>query len=148
MTEEDRSGDSIRGRIGNVSGGGQAAVGKDIIQTHHTIEDGREVTEADRAQLAQMLESLRSQVVAEVSTDKREQALERVDELDEAVNAEEPDLTTMEYVRNWFGKHLPKLAGAVTSVVVNPIVGAVVAAAGEGLANEYRRRFGVEADQK
>ena len=58
------------------------------------------------------------------------------------VNAEEPDLSVMEYVKGWFGKHLPQLAGAVASVVVHPVVGKVVGAAGDLAAAEFRRRFG------
>jgi len=65
-----------------------------------------------------------------------------VQELEEAVTAEKPDLTTMEYVKQWFVKNLPGLAGAVTGVVVNPIVGKLVEAAGDALAAEFRRRFG------
>ena len=34
------------------------------------------------------------------------------------------------------------LAGAVTSVIVNPIVGKLVEAAGETVSEEFRRRFG------
>jgi hypothetical protein len=48
----------------------------------------------------------------------------------------------MEYVKGWFAKHLPGLAGAVTGVIVHPIVGKLVEAAGETLAAEFKRRFG------
>jgi len=41
-----------------------------------------------------------------------------VDKLEQAITERKPDLSTMEYVRNWFGKHIPGLAGAVVSVVV------------------------------
>jgi hypothetical protein len=50
----------------------------------------------------------------------------------------------MEYVKRWFVKNLPGLAGAVTSIVVHPIVGKLVEAAGDALAAEFRRRFGGE----
>ena len=65
-----------------------------------------------------------------------------MNELQQAVAEEKPDLTTMEYVRNWFAKNVPALAGAVTGVIVNPIVGKLVEAAGETLSEEFRRRFG------
>lgn len=67
-----------------------------------------------------------------------------MEELKEAVTAEKPDLTTIEYVKGWFVKNLPDLAGAVTSVVVHPIVGKLVEAASDALAAEFRRRFGRE----
>ena len=53
-------------------------------------------------------------------------------------------MTTMEYVKRWFVKNLPGLAEAVTGVVVHPIVGKLVEAAGDALAAEFRRRFGGE----
>ena len=68
-------------------------------------------------------------------------AAEKLDELQAAVTAEKPELSTMEYVRDWFVKYAPKFAGAVTALVVNPIVGALVGAAGETLATEFKRRF-------
>ena len=63
-------------------------------------------------------------------------------ELEQAVTEKKPDLSTMEYVRSWFLKNLPGLAGAVTSVVVHPIVGKLVEAGGDALVSEFRRRFG------
>jgi len=122
---------------------GQVAVGKDILQ-EQAVGARAQVTEADLAALRQMLAELRAQVAAQAPPEKRDAALERVDELEEAITAEEPDLTTMEYVKKWFARHLPQLAGAVTSLVLNPIVGRVVEAAGEAAASEFRRRFGVE----
>ncbi len=140
MAEGKRESDVIKVTItGDVSG--QVAVGKDIVQ-RQTAGARPQVTEADIAAIRQMLDDLRAQVAAQAPDDKKDAALERVDELEEAITAEEPDLTTMEYVKKWFAKHLPQLAGAVTSVVVNPIVGKVVEAAGEVAANEFRRRFG------
>lgn len=140
MAEGKRESDVIKVTItGDVSG--QVAVGKDIVQ-QQTADVRPQVTEADIAAIRQMLDDLRAQVAAQAPDEKKDAALERVDELEEAITAEEPDLTTMEYVKKWFAKHLPQLAGAVTSVVVNPIVGKVVEAAGEVAANEFRRRFG------
>ena len=65
-----------------------------------------------------------------------------MDELEQAITERKPHLSTMEYVRNWFGKHIPGLAGAVVSVVVHPIVGKLVEAAGDLLAVDFRKRFG------
>ncbi|MFQ6331121.1 hypothetical protein ACLMAL_33990 [Nocardia sp. CWNU-33] len=48
----------------------------------------------------------------------------------------------MEYVRNWFARRLPELAGAITGLIGHPAVGAIVAAAGGSLAEEFARRFG------
>ena len=140
MNEGKRSGDEMRATIsGDVSG--QVAVGKDIEQKQ-IIGARPQVTEADLEAIRQMMADLRAQVAAQAPPDKKDPALERVNELEEAITAEEPDLTTVEYVKKWFAKHLPQLAGAVTSVVLNPIVGKVVEAAGEVAASEFRKRFG------
>ncbi len=141
MSEKERAGDSISAHIeGSVSG--QVAVGKDITQTQSIGTPPAALTAEEFAALRQELVNLKSLVEAQAPPERKQAALERVDELAEAVTAEKPDLTTMAYVKQWFIKHLPALAGAVTSIVVNPIVGKLVEAAGDGLAGEFRRRFG------
>jgi len=142
-SEQDPSSDVIRATIsGDISG--QVAVGKGITQVQSIGATRPQITEADLAKLRQILTDLQAKVAAEAPPEKKDAALERVKELEEALTAEEPDLTTMEYVKGWFVKNLPGLAGAVTSVVVHPIVGKLVEAAGDALAAEFRRRFGRE----
>ena len=117
-------------------------VGKNITQTQRVGAVGAGLTEAELAELREAFESLKAQVTTEAPPEKQVAALERIGELEEAVTAKKPDITTMEYIRNWFGKNLPKLAGAVTAVVVHPFVGKAVEAAGEMAADEFRRKFG------
>jgi hypothetical protein len=120
---------------------GQVAIGNGINQTNMQGVAKPEVTQADLDELHRMLVELKTQLKSEAAPDQQAAALERMDELEEAVTAEKPDLTTMEYVKRWFVKHVPELAGAVTSVIIHPIVGKLVEAAGDGLAAEFRRRF-------
>ena len=142
MGDGGQQGDTISANIsGSVSG--QVAVGKDIAQSQQVV--GERISEAELAELREAFADLRARVTADASPEQREAALERVDELEQAIVAEEPDLTTMEYVKSWFGRNLPKVAGTVTGLVVHPIVGKLVEAAGEAVAGEFRRRFGVEA---
>jgi hypothetical protein len=96
------------------------------------------------AQLQQMFADLRAKIEQDVPPEEKEKALERVDELKEAVTAKKPDLTTMEYVKNWFGKNLPSVAGSVVGLIVHPLVGKLVEVGGEALASTFRKRFGVE----
>jgi hypothetical protein len=121
---------------------GQVAIGNGISQANMLGVATPEVTQADLDELHRMLVELKTQLKSEAAPDQQAAALERMDELEEAVTAEKPDLTTMEYVKRWFVKHVPELAGAVTSVIIHPIVGKLVEAAGDGLAAEFRRRFG------
>lgn len=123
---------------GDVSG--QLAAGQNITQVSQKTTN--EVSKAELEELHQLLATLRSKIEDEAQPDKKDAALERVEELEHAVTEKKPDLSTMEYVRNWFVKNLPGLAGAVTSVVVHPIVGRLVEAGGDALVGEFRRRFG------
>ena len=142
MNDESGSGDSFRVKIGNVSDKSQVAVGKDIEQTQ-THVSGPPLTEAELAELHSLFDGLRAKVEQEAPPEEKEKALERVKELEEAVVAKKPDLTTMEYVKSWFGKHLPKLAGSVVSLIVHPLVGKAVEVGGEVIAATFRKKFGV-----
>lgn len=139
MSEKDKSGDNIRADISNVSGG-QVAVGKGITQsTSASVPEG--ISTAEFEELKKLLADLRKQVETEAPEEEKPAALERVKELEEAVTADKPDLTTMEYVKKWFEKRIPSIAGTVSSVVINPIVEKSANAAGDALASEFRRRF-------
>jgi len=141
MKSNKRTGDSFHVNIqGDVSG--QMIVGRENSQTRVTGAGSGVVTEADLDELRRVLFDLQAQVDTHSPPDQKMAATERVQELRTAIISRKPDLTTIEYVRNWFAKHLPALAGSVGSVVVHPIVGRLVEAAGDTLAEEFRRRFG------
>lgn len=131
----------------NIAGevSGQVAVGENIRQAQSLQTGVSKLTQEEMKTLAELIEGLKQQVAAEAPPEKKDPALERVSELEQAVTAEKPDVSTMEYVRNWFVKNIPGLAGAVTSLVVNPIVGKLVEAAGETIAHEFKRRFDPQA---
>jgi hypothetical protein len=127
----------------NVTGpvNGQVAIGSDIHQIQSIGAARPEVSPAELLALRQALADLRAQVEAQIPPEKKAVALTHVDELEEAVTAAEPDLDTMGYIKRWFTTHLPQVAGAVTGIIVHPIVGKLVEAAGDTLAAEFRRRF-------
>ena len=131
------TGDSISANItGDVSG--QVAVGKHIAQ-QQTV-GAADLSADELAQLRQAFADLRASVAAQAPPERRAAAVERVEELEQACLADEPDMTTIAYVGRWFQTNLPALAGAVTSIFVHPVVGRVVGAAGEAIAAELRRR--------
>lgn len=139
MKQDGGTGDQAHVTIGGNVSGGQVAAGKNITQVAGAAGV---LTPEERLQLDALLADLRARVEAEAPDAQREAALERVGELEEELKSETPDRSTVEYVRNWFVKKLPVLAGAVISVVVNPLVGKLVGVVGEGLAEQVRGRMG------
>ena len=121
-------------------------IGESVTNVHQTISQPPrvQVTETDLAAIRNLFKELQNQVAAQAPPDKKNSALERVEELQEAIIAEEPDLETMAYIKKWFGKNTPPLARAVTGVLNNPMVGKVVEARGGPTASELKRRFGQE----
>jgi len=140
MVKSNRN-DQVSVNIGGDVNNGQIGVGSNITQTQSIRNTSSEISEADRDALHKMIEDVKAQIIATAPPDKQGQALEQVSELENAITAKKPDLTTMEYVKNWFGKNIPQLAGAVTGLVVNPIVGKLVEAAGEAIVHEFKLRF-------
>lgn len=119
---------------------GNIAVGKDIRQSQ--VEAGQAtVLPEDLAEIQRLFAGLRQEVAAAAPEQHQRAAVERLDELEEAVTAENPDLTTMAYVKSWFSKNLPKVADAVGRVLVSPVVTRVVAAAGDVAAAEVRHQL-------
>jgi len=126
---------------GNTSG--QVAVGDRITQTQSEIHYSIAPEEMD--ELRQILKELRAKVEAMAEPEKKDSALEQVQKLERAVTKKKPNLSKMESVRNWFGKNVPMLAGAVTSVIVHPIVGKLVEAGGDMMVKEFQGRFGADS---
>jgi hypothetical protein len=141
--EQPPGGDQISGNVsGRVTG--QVVVGKNIDATQ-ALGDAAvaAVTQAELEELRERFAWLREQVAAQAPPERRDAAVERVGELQQAVlDGDKPDLTTIQYVTRWFGANLPKLAGVVTGVVVHPIVGRLVERGGEMLADEFGRLVG------
>lgn len=137
MTEKDTSRVHAAIKIdGNV--GGQVAVGNDITQNIGQFNRTEPVTDAELADLRALIAGLRAQVAANTPPEFRESALERIDELAEAVTAEQPELGTARYVLGWFRKKVPALAGAVHDLVLNPLVSRIVGAAGDVAAADFQ----------
>lgn len=136
MVEE---GKSIKANItGDVSG--QVAIGDQNVQSVSIVESRLSKEEAQ--ELAGLFATLREQVAAEAPPEAKDEAIERVAELEGAVTAEEPDISAIEKVKGWFAEALPKLGKAVSSLILHPLVAKLVGAAGDAVAGEFRRRFG------
>lgn len=91
--------------------------------------------------LAALFAGLSKTVQEQAPAEKKPEAMQKVAELKSAIQSGKPDVNRMESVLDWFKKYVPQLAGAVTSVIVNPIVGRLVEAAGDAVVEAFRRRF-------
>ena len=122
---------------GGVSG--QIAAGNKIVQKLERHDGGGTATDADRADLRELLDALRARVAAESPPEQCTGALERVDELTDALTTEEPEIGTVRYVLGWFRKKAPALAGAVRDLILNPLVSRIVGAAGNVAAADFEQ---------
>jgi hypothetical protein len=100
------------------------------------------ISEADRAEVRALAAALKARVLAEAPPEQRGEAAELVDELKDAIVAEAPKVRRMAFIRDWFSAHLPRLAGAVSELVLSPLVRKIVSAAGDLAATEFRNTFG------
>lgn len=140
MAKKQRSQNSISWTSGNISGS-QIVLGDGNTMIHN---EAPAVSQAELKKLHREFAALKKSIQASAPPEQKEEALQKADELQEALVAEKPDASAAAKVRDWFVKNLPGLAGAVTGMVVNPIVGKLVEAAGDAVASEFRHRFGTE----
>lgn len=135
-----KGGDEINIQIGDNAS--QVAAGKDVHQTIRT-QSHIEVTEADFEAARELFKSLREEIETQVPPEKKEAALQRATELEEAITGEKPDLTTIDYVKSWFGKNIPQLAGTIANILINPIITKLVGAAGDVTVEQLKRILGI-----
>jgi hypothetical protein len=135
MNKDQSSGDRISGVVTGPAQG-QVAIGKDIAQHQATGSMTMELSDAERGELRDLFTKLKQDVAEAVPEAERDAAIDRIDELHEAVAAGPPDLTTVRYVKEWFARKLPAVAGIVAAVLVHPLVGGIVTVAGERMADE------------
>lgn len=134
MTNDPSAGERISAVVtGPVQG--QVAIGREIAQHQEVGSMEIGLSETERAELGAVFAKLRQEVGAAVPEAERPGALERLGELEQAVLADEPDLTTVQYVKKWFARKLPAAAGLVASVLVHPLIGRIVERAGDKLAD-------------
>lgn len=124
---------------------GQVAVGEDIRQqVIHNLQTSQPPSAVELEELRRDFSTARDEIATTAPPDQRDEAVRKLEELEAAATADEPRLSTMEHVRDWFADHLPGLLGHVMSLVVHPIVGKLVGAAGDAVVREFRRRFDLD----
>jgi hypothetical protein len=127
------SGDHFQISVGGAVGGNLVVGSNNQVIGSPTTHFARP-SAAELAVFTQAVEALKAQVPPEAAA--------QLDELHAAATAPTPDLSKMQRVRTWFIEHLPTMAGAVTGLLVHPVVGALVKSAGDAVTAEFQRRFG------
>jgi hypothetical protein len=112
---------------------------------YNTVSQRVGLTPQETAELRTAFSDMRTTVARGAPPERRDEALAKADELERAVVAEQPDPGRIRTVLRWFRDNAPQLAGAVVSVVINPLVGKVVEGAGEAIANQFREVVKEEA---
>ena len=110
-----------------------------VVGDYNTVSQLRGLSPAQTAELRAIFANLKSSVAEGAPDELRDEAVATVDELERALVNEQPDPGVVRRVLRWFREHVPQLAGAVVSVVVNPIVGKLVEGAGSAIADEFRQ---------
>ena len=132
MTPDEESGSKYNVRIGDVT---QSQV---VMGDYNTVSQKVGLTPQETAELQSVFGDLRKTVAEQAPPEQREEALAQAAELEHAVVTERPDPGRTRSVLRWFRDNAPQLAGAVLSVVVNPLVGKVVEGAGQAIADQFR----------
>jgi hypothetical protein len=125
---------------GNVSG--QVAAGRTVHQVQHLAVGSGGLDDGERAQLAELIAVLEREVAEKSPPQLRAEAEEEAEAVRDAVTKDQPDLGRLEFAVRWFVRHLPDVMGAVTSIVISPVLGKLVQAGGDLLVNEFKVRFG------
>ena len=138
MTKKQKSQSQVSWNSGNITGS-QIVVGDGNVMIH---TEAPAITTAELKKLRAKFRMLKQQIEATVPEDKKVEALNKADQLQVTVLDKNPNPSKMASIRNWFVKNAPGIAGVVTSVVVHPIVGKLVEAAGDAVASEFKKKFG------
>ncbi len=132
MSADDESAGKFNIQIGDVS---RSQV---VIGDYNTVTQKAGLTPEEAAKLRGVFEQFRSSVEKEAPPERRGEAVAQAEELERAVVSERPDVGRVRTVLRWFRDNAPQLAGAVVSVVVNPLVGKAVEGAGEAIADQFK----------
>lgn len=129
---------NVETHISDVGAGAQVVAGENI-------QAALTGPERDVAEIQRLIADLRTQLVSlNLPADKKIIGDEFVNQLEGELTKKDgnPDPSTIKTSGNWLMKNIPALAGALTSLFINPIVGKVVEAAGSIAADWVKEQFG------
>nr|QNO50048.1 hypothetical protein MMAJBCMK_00031 [Methanosarcinales archaeon ANME-2c ERB4] len=76
--------------------------------------------------------------VPDISEDRRNEAISKSEELNKELIKEKPEPGKIEQLKGWLIDNVPEVAGTVTSLFINPIVGKVVEKAGKMMSERIK----------
>ena len=130
-------------KLGDVGPGAQVAIGEQLEQT--VVQAPPELTDDERTEIEQLLAELKRQLGDLDLPERRKQMAQAlVEQLAAELTRTDapPNSTTLQYVGDWLLRNTPTLAGTLTGLFLNPVVGKVVEAAGDLATGWIRERFG------
>jgi serine/threonine protein kinase len=126
-------------QIGSVSGG-QISISMGDSQPQAT--EPAPMLEEQRAIVQRQIADLKAHAQLVLPQERQQAALERLEELSEALTTMPPDLDTAVYVKAWLTKNTPTLTTAITALLAHSAVRQLMTAAGGPVVADYERRLG------
>ncbi len=109
-----------------------------IVGDRNTVTQHLGLSPQEAAELADVFAQLKSAIALQAPADRRAEAIAQAQQLQLAVVGEQPNPRAVRRVLRWFRAHAPQLAGTVTAVLVNPLVGKLVDGAGAAVSERFR----------
>jgi len=110
-----------------------------VVGDYNTVSQRIGLSPEETAQLRALFSDLRTTVGDVAPKELRGEAIAQANELEGTLVSEHPDPGSVRRVLGWFRQHAPELAGAVLSVLVNPLVGKVIEGAGSAIAEKLHQ---------
>ncbi|MGN6256319.1 MAG: hypothetical protein ACTHN3_01015 [Solirubrobacterales bacterium] len=109
-----------------------------VVGDYNTVSQQIGLSPQETAELRAVFDGLRSAVAEQAPPEQRDAALAEAADLEAAIVTDRPQPQRVRQALAWFRDNAPQLAGAVLSVVVNPLVGKVAEGAGKAIADQFR----------
>ncbi|GFH36026.1 hypothetical protein [Streptomyces pacificus] len=128
VTVRNVAGHTTVGNRNRVSGGIGAPTGPDSAVTSEQVQELRD----EFARVRGLIEEADGAGEREKGA-----AADRLEELEESITGDQPDVRTMTKVHAWFAQRLPAVLGAVSSLLLHPTAALLAQAAGEDVAARF-----------
>jgi hypothetical protein len=132
------------GRSGGVNFYAEAHIQGDVVGRDQYKAMAQVLTAEEHVEVERLLHKIREQLDSlDISEGKKLMGQEFVGQLEQELTKtdEPPDANVIKFAGDWLLKNVPALAGTLSGLFTNPIVGKVMEAAGDLAANWVKQRF-------